>query len=108
MSASDTPLPPASELFTRKQLVERHSHLLNKHRIDWALRNRARNGLDACGAVFHSPCGEDLIREPAFLAWFLGLAGRSKPRAARRRSRGAGQRTAGKPNKVVRLSPRPE
>ena len=107
MSASDTPLPPPSELFTRRQLVERHSHLLNKHRVDWALRNRARNGLDACGAVFQSPCGEDLIREPAFLAWFLGLAGRAKPRVSGR-SRGGRQRAGAKHTKVVRFSPRPD
>ena len=43
----------------------------------------------AAGApdVFDSPCGELLIHEPSFLAWFLGLSGRAKPRAARRAAR---------------------
>ena len=40
------------------------------------------NGLTA--AVFDSPCGELLIHEPSFLAWFLGLSGRAMPRAGRR------------------------
>ena len=34
-------------------------------------------------AVFDSPCGELLIHEPSFLAWFLGLSGRARPRAGR-------------------------
>jgi hypothetical protein len=48
------------------------------------LRNRSTNGLSAC-AVFESPCGELLVRKPAFLAWFLGWLGahfeRKKPRS---------------------------
>jgi hypothetical protein len=84
MSATNAPMPPTSELFKRKQFVERHGHLLSKNRIDWALRNSGRNGLEAAGAVFRSPCGEDLIHEPAFLRWFLGLTSRNKPRAPRR------------------------
>jgi len=79
MSAANTALPPTSELFTQRQLAERHSHLLNHNRIIWAVRNRADNGLKAAGAVFESPCGE-----PAFLRWFLGLSGRAKPRSPRR------------------------
>jgi hypothetical protein len=58
-------------------------NLLNLHRVAWALRNRHTNGLFAAGAVFDSPCGELLVHEPTFLAWFLGLAGRSKPRRTR-------------------------
>jgi hypothetical protein len=85
MSALDT-LPPTNELFTRRPLVERHPTLLNDNRVAWALRHRHTNGLNAAGAVFDSPCGELLIHEPAFLRWFLGLAGRTKPRAARRRA----------------------
>ena len=77
-------IPPLSEVYPRRELVDRHPHLLNEHRVAWALRNRRTNGLSAAGAVFESPCGELLIHEPAFLAWFLGLAGRAKPRAARR------------------------
>jgi hypothetical protein len=79
-------LPPTSELYTRHQLTERHPHLLSDSRVVWALRNRKRNGLTAAGAVFDSPCGQLLVHEPAFLTWFLGLAGRSKPRATRRGS----------------------
>ena len=75
-------LPPTAELFTKAQLATRHPHLLSLNRLAWALRRRARNGLSS--AVFESPVGELLIHEPAFLAWFLGLQGRSKPRAARK------------------------
>ena len=77
-------LPPTSEVYTRRQLVARHPHILSAPRLAWALRNRRKNGLTAALAVFDSPCGELLIHEPAFLAWLLGLAGRSKPRAARK------------------------
>jgi hypothetical protein len=84
MAPNDTPTPPTTELFNKSQLAARHSHLLSASRVAWALRNRRRNGLDAAGVVFDSPCGELLIHEPAFLRWFLGLAGRAKPRALRR------------------------
>lgn len=75
-------VPPTAELFTKSQLVARHPHLLSANRVAWALRHRAANGL--VEAVFDSPCGELVIHEPAFLAWFLGLKGRSKPRTGRR------------------------
>lgn len=75
-------VPPTAELFTKAQLATRHPHLLSANRLAWALRRRAANGLSS--AVFESPCGELLIHEPVFLAWFLGLNGRSKPRAARK------------------------
>ena len=52
------------------------------------------NGLSA--AVFDSPCGELLIHEPSFLAWFLGLAGRAKPRAGRSAGRYDGPSKKGK------------
>lgn len=76
--------PPTSELFPARQLVARHAHLLNEHRVAWALRQRRCNGLAKTGAVYESPCGELLIHEPAFLSWFLGLSGRAKPRRLRR------------------------
>jgi hypothetical protein len=85
MQAAARPMPPTSELFTSRQLAQRHPHLLSEYRLDWAFRHRRKNGLIAAGAVFESPCGPLLIHEPAFLAWFLGLSGRAKPRAARRR-----------------------
>ncbi len=77
--------PPTSELYTRRQLVARHEHLLSESRVIWLLRHRHRNGLAQAGAVFESSCGQLLIHEPAFLRHFLGLTGRAKPRAARKR-----------------------
>lgn len=77
-------IPPTSELYTKKQLAARHPHLLTARRLEWALRQRAHNGLADSGAVFDSPCGGLLIHEPPFLVWFLGLSGRAKPRAQRR------------------------
>lgn len=85
MSAvADKPVPPASEIFPANVFPQRHPHILSGHRVTWALRNRRKNGLEAAGAVFESPCGQLMVHEPAFLAWFLGLAGRSKPRALRK------------------------
>ena len=75
-------LPPTNELFPLKELVTRHPHLLNESRLKWALRNRSDNGLNAVGAVFETRGGELMIREPTFLAWFLGLSGRAKPRSS--------------------------
>jgi hypothetical protein len=75
-------VPPTSELFPRQALVARHPTLLTEPRVQWALRNRARNGL--ASAVFESRGGELVIHEPSFLAWYLGLSGRAKPRASRR------------------------
>lgn len=86
MLTADKPLPPASEIFPASQFPQRHPHLLSGHRVAWALRNRKANGLSNAGAVFDSPCGELLIHEPKFIAWFLGLAGRGKPRALRKRA----------------------
>ena len=83
---SDLPtLPPPDELFVRRDFAGRHPRLLSENRVYWAVRNRRTNGLLAAHAVYESPCGELVIHEPAFLAWFLGLNGRSKPRRARRR-----------------------
>ena len=85
---ADTPtLPPTSELFSKAQLAARHPHLLSESRLAWACRHRKRNGLSDASAVFESPCGELLLHEPRVLAWLLGLTGRAKPRALRRRSR---------------------
>jgi hypothetical protein len=81
-------IPPTSELFSKEALVERHPNLLTYPRVQWALRNRARNGLSS--VVYESKSGQLLIHEPAFLRWYLGLTGRSKPRASRVRRRGMG------------------
>jgi hypothetical protein len=77
-------IPPTTELFPIIALVDRHKSLLTESKVRWAVRNRARNGLAAAGGVFEAKNGELLIREPVFLAWFLGLDGRNSPRAARR------------------------
>jgi hypothetical protein len=82
-------VPPTSELFPQRPLVERHPTIFNESRVQWAVRNRHRNGLDEVGAVFESKGGELLIHEPSFLRWFLGLEGRAKPRGLRRRKRAA-------------------
>jgi len=79
-------VPNPSELFTSRQLIERHPNFLNPPRLAWGLRHRASNGLTESGAVFDSKGGEILIHEPKFLEWFLGLSGRKKPRRARRSS----------------------
>jgi len=75
-------VPPTSELFPLRPLVERHPTILTTARVQWALRNRYKNGL--ADAVYESKAGERLIHEPTFLRWFLGLGGRAKPRAPRR------------------------
>jgi hypothetical protein len=74
-------IPPTSELFSKEGLVERHPNLLTYARVQWALRNRARNGLSS--VVYESKSRQLLIHEPEFLRWYLGLTGRSKPRASR-------------------------
>ena len=85
MTAAPPSVPPMTELVTKTQLDAKHPHLLSVNRLAWALRRRAVNGLS--DAVFDSPCGELLIHEPSFLAWFLGLSGRARPRAGRRGGR---------------------
>jgi hypothetical protein len=76
-------LPPATELFSLRELADRHPHLLSKNRLRWAVRKRKSNGLLTAGAVYESPVGEFILHEPSTLAWLLGLAGRAKVRAAR-------------------------
>jgi hypothetical protein len=84
-------IPPTSELFSKEGLVERHPNLLTYARVQWALRNRAKNGLST--VVYESRSGQLLVHEPEFLRWYLGLTGRSKPRAARVRRRSTGLRS---------------
>lgn len=74
-------IPPTCELFSKQALVERHPNLLTNPRIQWALRNRASNGLSS--VVYESKSGQLSIHEPEFPLWYLGLTGRSKPRASR-------------------------
>lgn len=77
-------LPPTSELFTVRQLAERHPTLLSPNRLRWAIRNRGSNGLAAAGAVYKSPVGEFILHEPSTIGWLLGLSGRAKPRRLRK------------------------
>ena len=84
-------IPPTCELFSKEALVDRHPNLLTHPRIQWALRNRATNGLSS--VVYESKSGQLLVHEPAFLRWYLGLTGRSKPRASRIPRRSAGPRS---------------
>ena len=74
-------IPPTLELFSKETLVERHPNLLTNPRVQWALRNRSRNGL--LSVVYESKSGQLLVHEPEFLRWYLGFTGRSKPRASR-------------------------
>lgn len=94
-----TPLPPVGELFPRHALVERHPNLLTDARVQWALRNRYRNGLGS--AVYETRGGGLLIHEPTFLRWFLNLDGRAKPRASRR-PRGSGSQQESLTNGALR------
>ena len=84
-------IPPTSELFSKEGLVERHPNLLTYPRVQWALRNRTRNGLSSI--VHESKSGQLLVHEPEFLRWYLGLTGRSKPRASSVRRRNASARS---------------
>jgi hypothetical protein len=77
-------LPPATEIFSKHELAERHPNLLNPQRVEWALRHRHENGL--ADAVFEGRNGRLYVHEPGFLSWFLNLEGRNKPRALRRPS----------------------
>ena len=79
-NVSSLSIPHSSELFSKEAMVERHPNLLNSARMQWALRNRARNGLS--GVVYESKSGRLLVHEPEFLRWYLGLTGRAKPRAS--------------------------
>jgi hypothetical protein len=76
------PLPPTNELFSLREFAKRHPTLMSESRVRWAVRNRRRNGLG--DAVYETRGGQHVIHEPAFLAWFLNLTGRSKPRALRK------------------------
>ncbi len=82
-------IPQPSELFELLPLAERHPQLLTPNRLRWAARNRKHNGLEAAGGVFESPAGVLLFSEPAVIQWVLGLSGRGKPRATRRRTAAA-------------------
>ena len=78
-------IPPTNELFSQEAFVKRHPTIMFPARVQWAVRQRKKNGL--ADAVYESKGGELLIHEPAFLRWFLGLQGRAKPRSTRKPAR---------------------
>jgi hypothetical protein len=82
--SSGPTIPATTELFELRELAQRHPTMLSEQRLRWALRNRNRNGLSRLGAVFETQSGTLLIHEPPFVLWWLGLEGRSRPRAGRR------------------------
>ena len=86
-------IPPTHELFTRRDLVQRHPTLFSIPRLQWAIRNRATNGL--LDAVYETRGGELLIHEPSLIRWFLGLTGRKKCRSPRRRADASRRAEAG-------------
>ena len=81
--------PTPTEIFSLKELAERHPRLLPYSRLRWMARNRAHNGLLTSGAAFESPTGEILFSEPKTIEWLLGLAGRAKPRKTRNNRKAA-------------------
>jgi hypothetical protein len=62
-------IPPTSELSLRKRWLGGFTILLTYPRVQWALRNRARNGLSSL--VFESKLGQLLVHEPEFLRWYV-------------------------------------
>jgi len=75
-------MPPSTELYALRELAARHPNILTLNRVTWAVRQRHTNGLSRI--VFKTRSGEVVIHEPGFIAWYLGLAGRAKPRASSR------------------------
>ena len=63
-----------SDLYSVPAFREAHPYLFkSKGELDYLLRNRAFNGLSACGAVIASRTGRRLtIVVPLFVAWLLG------------------------------------
>lgn len=91
-TTTDLSLPSVTELFSIQDLVARHPTLFTRSRLQWALRNRKTNGLIAANAVFETQSRQLLVREPAFIAWYLRLDGRNRPRAIRVYTRRSGTR----------------
>lgn len=66
-------LPPTSELFSKEALVGRHPNLLTCPRVQWALRNRARNSL--ASVVYESKSGQLLVHEAGIPPLVSGIDG---------------------------------
>ena len=62
-----------SDIYSVTAFKEKHSHLFrSKSELDYLLRNRKLNGLEASGAVIVSHSGRRLsIVEPLFADWFF-------------------------------------
>jgi hypothetical protein len=62
-----------SDIYSVTAFKEKYSHLFrSKSELDYLLRNRKLNGLEASGAVIVSQSGRRLsIVEPLFSDWFL-------------------------------------
>lgn len=63
-----------SDIYSVTAFKEKYSHLFrSKSELDYLLRNRKLNGLEASGAVIVSQSGRRLsIVEPLFADWFFG------------------------------------
>lgn len=61
------------DIYSVTAFKEKYSHLFrSKSELDYLLRNRKLNGLEASGAVIVSQSGRRLsIVEPLFADWFL-------------------------------------
>ena len=62
-----------SDIYSVTAFKEKYSHLFrSKSELDYLLRNRKLNGLEASGAVIASQSGRRLsIVEPLFADWFF-------------------------------------
>ena len=73
--AAGTPTQRASlsDIYSITGFKDKYSHLFrSKSELDYLLRNRKLNGLEASGAVIVSQSGRRLsIVEPLFADWFL-------------------------------------
>ena len=83
--SSSAQVPPLDHLFSIEELVARNPHILKESSIRWAARNRFENGAEE--AFYKTQSGQLLVNEPVFMAWYLNLESRNRPRAPRRRSR---------------------
>ncbi len=78
---SNSRIPPTEEIVCRQELVRRHPTLLTEASVQWALRNRASNGL--ASAVYETRSGALRVHEPSFINWFLGPKGSHELKARR-------------------------
>ena len=72
-TATPTQRASLSDIYSVTAFKEKYSHLFrSKSELDYLLRNRKLNGLEASGAIIVSQSGRRLsIVEPLFASWFL-------------------------------------